>query len=631
MLMGYGWLSDFPTLEQTPPIIIRQSLEEFLKEHNISQIRAWDNSISIVQQQASWVLSKEDRAQHFAVVMEYELPREGGRRPDVLVLENSVVTVIEFKNKDSLFISDIDQVAAYARDLKHYHAQSHNLLVVPILVLTQSTIKRQKINGVTVLSPHQLGKELVALCRLNSGSQINAEEWVKGEYAPLPGLVQAARLLFHRQPLPRIRRSESAKIPETLGFISQIAHHASQTKTRHLVLLTGVPGAGKTLIGLQFVHTTALDDLRVDVPGRRVGAPAVFLSGNGPLVDVLQDALSSTAFVQGMKKFIEYYAFKQPDTIPLEHIFVFDEAQRAWDANIVEEKHRVRASEPELLISIAERIPEWCLVLGLVGEGQEIHRGEEAGIAQWAHAVKNATQDKLVVHCPDHLGKFFKDLNVQYEIEPLLNLTTSLRSHLAGDVHKWVEGLLNQPTMILPELRALAEKIINAGYQLYVTTDLNVAKNYVRERYLGAGDKRFGLLASRYANNLASLGIDNKYHFERATRLKVSCWFNADSRDPDSCCSLSRPATEFECQGLELDFPILIWGDDFIFDERRWCSKMSSRSKVTDPHKIRTNAYRVLMTRGRDGICVYLPIELSRNLRATASLLRSAGMKDLQS
>lgn len=290
---------------------------------------------------------------------------------------------------------------------------------------------------------------------------------------------------------------------------------------------------------------------------------------------------------------------------------------------------QVRASEPELLISIAERIPVWCLVLGLAGEGQEIHRGEEAGITQWAHAVKNASQDKWIVHCPDHLGKFFKDLNVQYEIEPLLNLTISLRSHLAEDVHKWVEGLLNQPTMALPELRALAEKIINAGYQLYVTTDFDAAKNYARERYQGAVDKRFGLLASRYANNLASLGIDNKYHFERAKRLKVSSWFNANPEDSDSCCSLSRPATEFECQGLELDFPIFIWGDDFIFDGTNWCSKMSSRSKVTDPHRIRTNAYRVLMTRGRDGLCVYLPTELSGNLRATASLLRSAGMKDM--
>jgi DUF2075 family protein len=627
--MEYGWLSDLPSFVQTEPRIIRQTVEDFLEDHNISQIRAWDSSIPIVQREGRYILSQDERSHKFTVILEYELPREGGRRPDVIILENGIVAVIEFKGKESASESDIDQVAAYARDLKNYHSECHELDVVPILVLSRSKSERSELHGVTILAPELLGKELVELCRKNVGPQIYPEKWTKGEYAPLPSLIQAAYLLFHNLPLPNIRKAESAKIPETVELITQIAHKASDTKTRHLVLLTGVPGSGKTLVGLQIAHEPKLNDLRVEVQGRKNGAPAVFLSGNGPLVEVLQDALHNTTFVQGMKKFIEYYAITRPSIIPLEHVIIFDEAQRAWDEKLVQEKHAINASEPSLLISIAERIPNWSVVLGLVGEGQEIHRGEEAGISQWAEALRKTNQSNWTVHCPPHLSNFFTSKNIHCTTEPLLNLTVSLRSHLAEDLHKWVEGVLSEPTENLPELQELAKKIIQAGYPLYITTDLEVIKKYARIRYQKFEDDKYGLLASRYAKNLESIGIDNKLHFERAKKLRVNRWFNAPSNDPESCCSLSRPATEFECQGLELDFSILVWGDDFIFDGKQWQSKMSVRKKVNDPHQMRKNAYRVLMTRGRDGICVYLPTHQFKEMLDTMKILQKCGMKEL--
>jgi len=626
--MEYGWLSDLPAFIQTEPRIIRQTLEDFLQDHNVSQIRAWDTSIPIVQHEGRYALSEDERSQKFTIILEYELPRQGGRRPDVIVLENGVVAVVEFKGKESASESDIDQVAAYARDLKNYHSECHDLAVVPILVLTRNKGERTEINGVTIIAPESLGKELVDLCRKNIGPQIIPEAWTRGEYAPLPSLIQAAYLLFHNLPLPRIRKADSAKIPETVEKIIQIAHFASETKTRHLVLLTGVPGSGKTLVGMQIAHEPKLNDLRVETQGRKVGAPAVFLSGNGPLVEVLQDALKNTTFVQGMKKYIEYYAVTRPAAIPLEHIIIFDEAQRAWDEKLVNAKHKIHASEPSLLISIADRIPEWSMVLGLVGEGQEIYIGEEAGIAQWAEAVSNSGGSNWVVHCPAHLSGYFTSKNIQCTTEPLLNLSVSLRSHLAENLHKWVEMVLSDPKKNLPEIQRLAKEIIQAGYPLYITTDLEIAKTYARKRYPNADD-RFGLLASRYAKNLASIGIDNTLHFERAKKLQVSRWFNAPSNDPLSCCSLSRPATEFECQGLELDFSIVAWGDDFVFEGEEWHSTMNVRNKVNDPHRIRKNAYRVLMTRGRDGLCVFVPVKHYEKLRSTSAILKNAGMNEL--
>lgn len=626
--MEYGWLSDLPSFVQAEPRIIRQTIEEFLQDHNISQIRAWDSSIPIVQREGQYMLSEEEQAKAFTVIFEYELPRQG-RRPDVIILENGIVAVIEFKGKVSAIESDIDQVAAYARDLKNYHSECHELKVIPILVLTRSNAERSEINGVTILSPRILGKELVELCRKKIGPQIYPDKWTKGEYAPLPSLIQAAYLLYHNLPLPQIRKAASAKIPETVELITQIAHTAAETKTRHLVLLTGVPGSGKTLVGLQIAHEPRLNDLRVERDGRKLGAPVVFLSGNGPLVDVLQDALHSSTFVQGMKKYVIYHAIKRPDTIPLEHIIIFDEAQRAWDEKLVEKKHKIKASEPSLLISIAERIPDWCVVIGLVGEGQEIYSGEEAGLSQWAKAVNSGKQNNWVVHCPQHLLNVFESQNVKCRIEPLLNLTVSLRSHLAEDLHKWVEILLSEPTNKLPELVELSKKIIGAGYPLYITSDLEIAKRYVRLRYQNDKNEKFGLLASRYAKNLESIGIDNQLHFERTKNLRVNRWFNAPSTDPESCCALSRPATEFECQGLELDFSILVWGDDFIFDGKRWNFKMNTTNKINDPHQIRKNAYRVLMTRGRDGLCIFVPTKIFENMKPTYGILKNAGMNEL--
>ena len=626
--MEYGWLSDLPSFVQTEPRIIRQTLEDFLQDHNSSQIRAWDSSIPIVQREGQYALSEEEPTKAFTVILEYELPRQG-RRPDVIILENGIVAVIEFKGKGSAIESDIDQVAAYARDLKNYHSECHELKVIPILVLTRSKAERSEINGVTILSPMILGKELVELCRKRIGPQIYPDIWTKGEYAPLPSLIQAAYLLYHNLPLPQIRKAASAKIPETVDLITQIAYTAAETKTRHLVLLTGVPGSGKTLVGLQIAHEPKLNDIRVERNGRKVGTPVVFLSGNGPLVEVLQDALHSTAFVQGMKKYIIYHAIKRPDTIPQEHIIIFDEAQRAWDENLVEKKHKIKASEPSLLISIAERIPDWCVIIGLVGEGQEIYTGEEAGLSQWAKAINSGEQTNWIVHCPQHLSTIFESEKKECKIESLLNLTVSLRSHLAEDLHKWVEILLSDPMNNLPELIELSKKIIGAGYPLYVTTDLEIAKRYVRSRYQNDKNEKFGLLASRYAKNLEAIGIDNQLHFERSQNLKVNRWFNAPSTDSESSCALARPATEFECQGLELDFSILAWGDDFTFDGKLWHFKMNTTNKINNPHQIRKNAYRVLMTRGRDGLCVFVPTKKFEIMKPTYAILKDAGMSEL--
>lgn len=539
--------------------------------------------------------------------------------------------VVEFKDKNIALPADLDQVSAYARDLKHYHEMSHDLEVTAVLVPTLYKGSRTKINSVHVLPPNELSQFLVEQARLKPGIPINALNWVNGEYAPLPSLVQAARLLFQHQPLPRIKRAEGAKLPEVVDLVLAVCHEAAATKTRHLIFVTGVPGSGKTLVGLQVAHSNRLDDLRVSRTNKKSGSPAVFLSGNGPLVEVLQDALDSKAFVAGMKKFIDYYKFKRSDLIPSEHVFIFDEAQRAWDSEQMEEKHGENISEPLALLQIAQRVPDWCVVLALVGEGQEIHKGEEAGISSWRNALDSiATESSWLVHGSNSIVSEFTSPLFTFEPDPLLNLTISLRSHVAVNLYQWVRQLLESQGRDLSQLRNLAQELMSNGFPIYLTRNLDLAKQYVRERYTGLYDRRFGLLASRYAKNLRPIGIDNTYHFQRAEQLKVGLWFNSEPNNPQSCCALSRPATEFECQGLELDFPIVCWGDDLLWDTNCWLINSLRRRSLRNPIRVKLNAYRVLLTRGRDGMIIFVPPSNEQRFDQTANFLVGAGAKLLE-
>jgi hypothetical protein len=249
---------------------------------------------------------------------------------------------------------------------------------------------------VEVIGPDALDEVVAEYGGDGTGLLIQPEAFLAlDRYRPLPSLVQAARELFETGSLRRLRRAAAATEP-AVELLAAVAHEAARTKTRHLVLVAGSPGTGKTLVGLQFVHSRFLDDLAVPRVDGRLASPAVFLSGNGPLVEVLQYELKAAggggkAFVRDVKSYVERY-LDHPDLVPGEHVVVFDEAQRAWDAAKVAREHpseRIPESEPQHLIRFAERIPEWCVLVGLIGSGQELHDGEEAGIEQWRAALQS--------------------------------------------------------------------------------------------------------------------------------------------------------------------------------------------------------------------------------------------------
>jgi DUF2075 family protein len=346
---------------------------------------------------------------------------------------------------------------------------------------------------------------------------------------------------------------------------------------------------------------------------------STFLSGNGPLVEVLQDALQSKVFVRDLHKYVKQYGLT--DKVPGEHVVVFDEAQRMWDKTMVNEKHGTPKSEPDLLISIAERLERWAVFVGLIGEGQEIHAGEEGGMALWNTAIA-AGAKQWSITCSSRLAATFS--NVDVTVNDALDLTKSLRSRQAEFLHDWVAALLEGD---VSRATHAATEVLSHAFPMYVTRDIAAAKNYVVERYAEKPTARYGILASSKSSRvLAPYGIDSS--FPATQRVKIAPWYNQGRGHPESGCALTSVVTEFGCQGLELDFPIVAWADDYLWDGKRWNTKPSrSKYAIEDPFRLRKNVYRVLLTRGRDGVVVFVPPD--SNLDATYHILLASGLIQL--
>lgn len=615
-----GWDSDLPTFQSTPTAAITTRLVDFVRDASAEQISAWRKDVPWLQQQFRVYLDAEPGAMRDWTVLEYELPREF-RRPDVIVLKNGCVVVLELKGYLYPTQAAVDQVSAYARDLRAYHAYCRGRQVIPVLVTRGSDPQPTLRDDVVVVGPKGVGALLMTLRSSDSSLRADPASFLaEDSYQPLPTIVAAARSLFHKRALPWIEKARADTEP-ALDYISKIAHQAAESKTRHLILLTGVPGAGKTLVGLQLVHSGWLDDLAIARASGKPTTPAVYLSGNGPLVEVLQHALKSegasgSVFVQAIKNYIGSH-IRRPSLVPPEHLVVFDEAQRAHDAEHHASVHRTTGeakSEADNLLEIAERIPKWSVIVALVGTGQAIHVGEEGGVPLWAEAVASARArgGTWKVHGPLGTSEVFGVKGVAVEETKALSLDTEIRYHLAPRLHDFVDGILAGRS---PEhLQALAAELFAGGYRFLITRDMDTAKKYLLERYADAPNARYGLLASSKDKILIDHGVDNSY--QTTKRLKVGPWYNAEPSDPLSCCQLSTVATEFSSQGLELDAALLAWGSDLRVTNKAWSIDMSrgTRKPVKDPLQMRKNVYRVLMTRGRDATLVFMPPDPVLNL-----------------
>lgn len=626
-----GWRSDLPTFCRTTSATVVSRLINFVRDASPEQESAWRTHVPVLQEECRELADRDAFASSYTAILEYQLPYDL-RRVDLIVLERAAVVVAELKGYRGLTSAAFDQVLAYARDLRAYHRECADRPVIPVLISSAAARPPWRCEGVTVCHPEDVDAVLTEIARKHPGSPARAEDFVApGAYVPLPTIVQAARQLFETRELPYIKRARSATEP-ALEEITAIAHQAAKDGTRHLILLSGIPGSGKTLVGLQLVHSRWLDDLAEPRDKGKPAAAGVYLSGNGPLVRVLQDALKDgggggKTFVRPIKAYVDYYS-KRLDRVPPEHLIVFDEAQRAHDAEQVERVHGRSdgLSEPEHLLRFCERIPRWSVLVALIGTGQAIHVGEEVGLPLWRKALDDvANRAPWTVHCAPSLAEQFVGGRFNLKTTNRLNLTSELRFHFTADVHRFVEALLRGEA---PEaLRPIAERLHEQEFRFLLTRDLDAAKHYLRDRYADAPLARYGILASSKDKLLPQFGVDNTYQTTKT--LREGPWYNSDPRDPRSCCQLREVATEFASQGLELDFALLAWGSDLRRVGGAWTDDLSRgyRNRVRDRLTLRKNVYRVLLTRGRDGSLVFVPpVE---ELDETFDYLQDCGMRKL--
>lgn len=627
---AFGWAGDFPVFQASDVDEIVRLLTSFVRDSTPEQIQAWRGTVQPLQQQCAILLSDRASARRYCAVLEYRMP-DGGKRVDAILLLAGAVLVVEFKGDGNWQPQYREQVADYARRLYWYHKHCgengrrvHALLVNYGLGDTDS-----EHDYISTLRIERLAEVMKRFDQPQFAEPLPLSTFLAPDACqPSPSLVQAVRRYFSQHALPRIKRIDDVTQGALRSVVSQI-RGAHAGRKRMLVLVSGVPGAGKTYVGLQIAHNRFLDDLAEPMAsGDKPTAPAVFLSGNGPLVEVLQYELKNAGgdgrvFVRGVKDFVAKYSSKRSGPPP-HHVLIFDEAQRAWDASKVRAKHKDMAavSEPAAFVSFAERVPGWCVVMGLIGGGQEIHSGEEGGMALWVDAVA-ITKEKWEVVGPEQFRTAFETKGVPYTTIQDLHLARSVRFHFAAALSDWAAAVVEDPHN--PErLQEIARQLAAQGYQLRVTRSLGTAKELLWKKYADLPDARFGMMTSSRNKSIGAV-IDEP---RRARFFRAGPWYADPESSPLSCRRLQETITEFGAQGLELDHTLVIWGTDFVLRDGRWDNSEAKTyrkdSGVQNALQLRRNAYRVLLTRGREGAILCLP-EHMHELDGTYAFLVKAG------
>jgi hypothetical protein len=594
-----------------------------------NQRDAWVEEINILQE----ILHSYEGSIYF----EYSIPRMG-KRIDVVVIIGAVIFVLEFKVGEKEFTSyATDQVCDYALDLKNFHETSHELFIAPILIATKAenlipvvsaTIQNDKLLVPIKSNERLLGKVIEDVLNFSEGDIINPEEWETGRYCPTPTIIEAAMALYSGHSVAEISRSDASAInlSVTSEAVSEIIKNSKENSQKSICFVTGVPGAGKTLVGLNVAtqHINKDTDLY-----------SVFLSGNGPLVNILREALARDKVKQKkerglrikkseamseVKMFIQnVHNFRDDclvdiDRPPLEHVALFDEAQRAWNLQQTinfmtrkKNKPNFDQSEPEFLISCLDRHKDWAVVVCLVGGGQEINTGE-AGISEWVEALNRSFPDWNIYissqlkdseyGAESVLKKINKNLSVAIKDE--LHLAVSMRSFRAEDVSLLVKQILDCNS---DEAQKTLDKVKDK-YPIVITRDISKAKKWMKER--ARGSERFGIVVSSQAERLRPHAIDVK------SPMDPIHWFLDQKDDVRSSYYLEDVATEFHVQGLELDWSCVIWDADFRYSDGGWENRSFRGHKWNKINKLerqtyQKNAYRVILTRARQGMVIVVP------------------------
>lgn len=571
-----------------------------------------------------------------SILFEYTLPRVGGRIDNILLINNTVF-VLEFKVGAALYSSEaMRQVRTYAFDLENYHEESRGCKIVPVLIATNVPDDYRKPGAPedVILTNGEDLRNIIIRNTDTSCKSLDVDAWTNSRYAPTPTIIEAARSLYINHSVDNIARNTAAEnLTKTSDAVQQIIEQSKQNQQKSICFITGVPGAGKTLAGL---------NIAIENQKTTSQSGACLLTGNQPLVSVLREALaiddhkqhgtplakareSTKSFIQIIHGFRDA-SLNNTQNSPVENVVIFDEAQRAWNqpmlSNFMQKKkgavlsrltneqcaHFLSMSEPELLIDYMNRHQDWAVIVCLVGGGQDINTGE-AGIQEWFASLRRSFPNWNVyvsgdMTTKDYLGnQSFKELTDGLKCETVkeLHLSVSVRAHRTQDVAGFVDALLDGDAAMAAE----KYKCLASIYPIYITRDLGRAKQWTREQTAGK-TLRHGLVASSKGTRLRADGVWVEI------KCKPEKWFLGDRADIKSSYFMEEVASEFDIQGLEIDYAVVAWDADYRYEDSRFqyyktrgAHWVSIRNE--DERRYLKNAYRVLLTRSREGFVIFVP------------------------
>ena len=633
---------------------------------------AWKSEISIMKQVVSELIDMDGR-----IIFEYDIPRLG-KRVDVVLLLKGIVFCLEFKvGQSQILEADIDQVLDYALDLKNFHKFSKDCIIAPILVATnyqnKSSVLQMSVYDDMVVNPLVTGENgildliLGVLNRFPNEAPIDPN-WIISPYAPTPTIIEAAKTLYESHSVENITRHEADDVStdRTIAYILDVIQKSKQYQEKSICFVTGVPGAGKTLVGLDVAikQTYQGNDKPVEDEG------AVYLSGNGPLVAVLTEALAQDNYkmcrernekkkitdsrrevgksIQMIHRYRDNMLAKIKNPVEngvleidpekavkleksgfgeVEHVAIFDEAQRSWTHKRLADylkrggtygnKLKVPnfpMSEAAFLIWSLDQREDWATIVCLVGGGQEINTGE-AGISEWIKALNEKFPHWKVYISPKLTDKEYAEGKVNELLEDNVNVTysedlhlgVSLRSYRAEKLSAFVHSLLT-----FDENASELYADIKDKYPIVLTRDMETARRWLHEKVRGT--ERTGVLVTKESARYKPLAV----HILNSGDADTVHWFLEDKSDTRSSNYLEDAATEIQVQGLELDYTCLLWDADMRYEDGKWKyyrfngqTKWIEQKGNTESNqeliKYMLNAYRVLLTRARAGMVICVP------------------------
>lgn len=594
------------------------------------------------------------------ILFELQIPRMG-RRADAVLIYQNVIYVMEFEVGARTYHShDLRQTHGYAIDLHHFHEGSHNKTIVPLLIATNAPASQFALSPPVdhVYAPlcvcsKNLQEAIAYCCRtIDEPAPIDFKHWFESAYKPTPTIVEAAQALYANHDVADIARNDAGahNLHVTSFEILNIVHRARIEKQKAICFVKGVPGAGKTLVVLNIATTSVnIDD----------DEHAVFLSGNGPLVEVLTEALArdakernpntskeaelrkAAARIQNIHKFRDE-ALTRSEKAPPERVVIFDEAQRAWDAQstakFMTQKRRQKMfdqSEPEFLISVMDRHSDWCVIIALIGGGQEMNTGE-VGLNGWVDALRNNFKHWHVYYSHKLSQEEYVGGGADFSCIPqarpssALHLATSMRAFKAERLSHMAHYIIENR----PDRAAACYASFCDRFPIVITRDIKKARAWIKNR--ARANETKGVIASSGGARLKPDGLFVK------NKISAADWFLNEPEDVHSCHFLEDVGTEFDIQGLELDWCLIGWDADYrytgiAFEHWRFTGSSWKQRNRFEQKRFLENAYRVLLTRARQGIVIFIPqgdpnnpTRLPQYYDETFAYLVRCGLKVLQ-